>query len=233
MSKFINENTPLPTINIVSNTSKESALAQFYRVVSNDSGIKLTVNKNTTQLLPINSFNTQQSSLGTIIFLNGNELYFDKKGTYLHTVYLTSHSSVPVNGTLAMDLINNNGNSYGNNILASKQVTPTSTEPLILTCIISHNSGDTCRIRFGGGEVPSIPGGLLYKGIWSLSNYVVNDFVTWSISSGGDDGFYKCILNTTTSQLPSDTNYWQRIANSPGSNLEINISSIFWTITER
>ena len=233
MSNFINENTPLPIINIVSNTSKESVLAQFYKVISSDSGIKLIVNKNTTQTLPVNSYIKQQSLLGTINFLNGNELYFNKKGTYLHTIYLTSHSSVPNNGIIAMDLINKNGNSYGDNILSSKQLMPTSTEPLILSCIISHNIGDTCRIRFGGGEVPSIPGGLVYKGIWSLSNYVINDFVTWSVLNGGDDGFYKCILNTTTSQLPSDTNYWIRIANSPGSNLEINISSIFWTIIER
>lgn len=233
MSKFINENTPLPIINIVSNTSKESALAQFYRTVSNDSGIKLIVNKNTTRILPINSYNKQQSTLGYITFLNGNKIYFNKKGIYSHTIYITSHSSPPVNGIIAVDLINNKEKSYRDNILISNHLKPTSTEPIILTCIISHNSGDTCCIRFGGGEVPSIPRGLLYKGIWSLSNYVVNDFVTWAISDGGDDGFYKCILNTANSELPSDANYWIRIANSPGSDLEINVSSIFWTITEK
>ena len=232
MSGFSSENTPLPTSIIGSNnTINETIIAQFFRPLSSNPGHKLTVNGTTQAYLPINAFNNKQSVLGFAEFVNGNEIKFKRGGIYTHTVFTNMFSTSPVNGMVAVDIIDKNGNSYAANVMNSKNINPSSDSAIIMTCILSHDVNDTCRLRFGGGEVPTIPTGLTILGNWLVQNYVLLDLVIWQVVDGGDGGFYKCILNTTANQNPGNSTYWLRIANTPGSNIELNITSILWRIT--
>ena len=235
MVKFSSEDTPLPITNGVTNAIKETIMAQFYRALSSDPGHKLTVNSTTQQLLPTNAFNVRQSLLGFGTFTNGNQITINKTATYSHEIFVNAYSTIPVNGIVAVDIIDSNNTSYNVNVFATKNITPTSAEALILTCIIPHKVGDTCRLRFGGGEVPVVPAGLNFLGNWATAIfYVVNDLVIWQVTDGGDDGFYKCIVNVTGAfENPGDATYWLKVANAPGSNLELNITSVLWKILEK
>lgn len=233
MYNFSSEDTPLPVVYGFTNTIKESIIAQFYRPLSSNIGHSIIVNSKTQKQLPVGVFNIQQTTLGFCEFLNGNEIKIKKKATYIHTLFINIYSTIPTNGIVAVDIIDKNGKSYAANILATKNITPTSAESLILTCIIPHNIDDTCRLRFGGGEIPTIPSGLNYLGVWISQNYVVNNLVIWKVANGGDDGYYKCILNTTLNQNPGDITYWVKVANAPGSDIQLNITSILWRILEK
>lgn len=154
MKQFSSEDSPFPVVQGVTNAIKETALLQFYRNISNSTGFQLTVNSTTQQVLPINSYNIQQSELGYVSVKTGNTAVINKTATYVHTIFVNVYSTTPNSGIVAMDIINKNGNSIRANAIASKNITPNSADVLILTAIHPHQEGDELRLRWGGGKVP-------------------------------------------------------------------------------
>lgn len=154
MSGFSSEDTPLPVVQGVTNSIKEAALLQFYRSISNSTGFQLTVNSTTTQLLPSDAYNVQEAELGIIEFKDGNTAVIKKTATFVHNVYISMYSTTPNVGIVAIDVIDANGNSIRQNVIASKNITPNSAEPLVMTFIHRHTDGDELRLRWGGGKVP-------------------------------------------------------------------------------
>lgn len=170
MSDFSSENLPLPISDGIT-ASKESATLQFYRTVSNSTGFQLTVNSTTKQLLPTNMYTLVESQLGRITFIDGKKALFASAGTYTHNIQVSVYSTAHLSGICAMDLVNAEGNSLKSNAIASKNITPNSSDVLIMNVICDHGPTDVIELRFGGGVSPG--GGNLELNILSITWTIV------------------------------------------------------------
>ena len=54
---------------------------------------------------------------------------------------------------------------------------------------------------------PVGPAGLVWRGNWESQDYVATDAVSYQGAA------YICVANTTAQQIPTDTNFWQILAN--------------------
>jgi hypothetical protein len=154
MTHFISEGTPMPVVYGVTNALKEISLMQYYRPLLSSTGVSLLVNASIFVTLPNNVYNNMESQLGHIEFKDGKTAVINKTATYIHKVFVNAYSSSPNSGIVAMDIVNSDQDSIKANAVASKNITPNSAEPLILTAIINHKVGDEIELRFGGGKVP-------------------------------------------------------------------------------
>lgn len=170
MPNFINETTPFPIVQGVTNAIKNSTILQYYRTESSSNGIQITVNSTTHSTLPENVFNILQSELGYIIFKNGNTAVFKKQANYVHNIIINMYSTYPKVGISAVDLIDKQGVSLKQNAVVTKNITPNNAEVLLLSIVQKHSIGDEVQLRFGGGSVPS--GGDLELNILAI-NWII------------------------------------------------------------
>lgn len=166
------ENQPLaPTsVGVLGGGTTDVIFAQFYRTnptkLENIHIIVPSPDPADRQLLPPNTFNHTFASDGAT-FPNGNSVKFNHAGSYVHTV--TIYGLSDVNGIVAVDLINDAGLSYNPSSFSVKNISTASTDPLILTTVLTHEVDQTARIRIGAAA--DAPYALDYS-IWSI---------TWSI----------------------------------------------------
>lgn len=162
------EDLPLPTPIQVSGNSqpKESILLKYYRTISSSTGTQVTVNSTITPLLPNGIYNSTQSSLGMSTFPNNNSVTINKSGSFAHTIVIEGYSTYPQTGIIVVDLVNAFGVQYGTSVFTSKNVTSSTTSPLILEALIQNASGNNYRLRFGGGSATT--GGNLEYNILSI-----------------------------------------------------------------
>jgi len=162
----MSENTPLPIVYNVNNSSNSVSILQFYRNATNDTGISLIVNSGSQQLLPNGSFNLTSTVGGMVSFKNQTTAVINKTGQYIHEATIQCYSTLPETGTIAVDIINENKDSISADAISTKNITPNSAEIINLTTLQSHQAGDELQLRFGGGVVPG--GGNLTVNILSI-----------------------------------------------------------------
>lgn len=159
---------PIPSPGIQDGGSTDAMLAQFFRAIPSD-----TLNVQFSIPTPLDralfepgTFNSVYASNGAT-FPDANSIKFNHTGDYIHTVTIYGHSDK--NGIIAMDIIDENGNSYSPAAFAIKNISVASADTLILTALLHHEANQTARLRFGGYSDDAT--GLIYS-VWSL---------TWSV----------------------------------------------------
>ena len=154
---MINEKLPLPLFNLCFTNNIINGLnvtyLQYFRINSSDNGTKMIVNNINNAFLPDNIFNYTNTNTNNT-FPNGNSVTIANSGIYLHNIIISGFSTNPINGMFAFDIVNTTGTIIAYNAVSVKNITPLSTDPLILILYINHNINDNLRLRFLGGTVP-------------------------------------------------------------------------------
>lgn len=135
-------------------------------------------------------------------------------------------------------LMYNRGAGYGDDSCTiSCPISATAGHKYRIRCVRSHGS-DTMGLRPGASRITIIrikgvkgdkgdagpSGDIEWTGDWVSQNYLQNQAVYYEGSS------YVCTINTTSNQIPTDTNFWDPLAlkgepGLPGSGVTINVLS--------